>query len=286
MSWGRIDDGMLEHRKWIRIEAEHGARAWADCLAVWTAALLYAHRARTDGAVPIAWLSRGTPLGKVACKAAEVLVSVGLFERTADGYQIHDFADYGLSREERERRAEATRERVARFRAKRSGNGVTPSDGNAVGNASPDPTRPDQRSLPGSVGAKQVARAPEGPAHSLTRDAETIRKALADAFEAAAVRPAPAAVRDLGGKPWVALVEPLREIAARERVPLERVAARLGAGFLASPRARKAHYPIVWLVANPGEYLAPSGLVSDFSHVDPSVDAASQLVFDEGGSDG
>lgn len=117
----------------------------------------------------------------------------------------------------------------------------------------------------------QVARAPEpGPVGRRSLEAETIRRALAEAFKDASVT-MPRSVRDIDGKHWHALVDPVREIAARDGQPIERVAARLAAGFLASPRARKAHWPIAFLAENPGEYLATRTEVSDFSHVDPSV---------------
>lgn len=134
----------------------------------------------------------------------------------------------------------------------------------------PVPSLPDP-DLIGRGSLDQVARAPVvGPVAQRGFEAETIRRAVADAFKAADVV-APRSVRDLDGKHWHALVDPVREIAARERTSIERVAERLASGFLASPRAKKAHYPIAFLAENPGEYLATRTEVSDFSHVDPSV---------------
>jgi hypothetical protein len=139
VSWGRVDDGMLEHEKWLRVEELGG---WAECVAVWTACLLYANRQSTDGAVPITWLRRGTPLGPRALKAADVLVEAGLFERAEGGYRIHDFLEYNESKSRRLERRDATAKRVADHRAKRGGNNVTDSVTNDVSNSSPGPARP------------------------------------------------------------------------------------------------------------------------------------------------
>lgn len=139
MSWGRIDDGMLDHEKWLRVEELGG---WAECVAVWMACLLYANRQSTDGAVPVTWLRRGTPLGLRALKAADILVEAGLFERGDAEYRIHDFLEYNESRTQRRERRDATAKRVADHRAKRVGNSVTSEVTNTVSNSSPGPARP------------------------------------------------------------------------------------------------------------------------------------------------
>lgn len=92
------------------------------------------------------------------------------------------------------------------------------------------------------------------PVRSLSRDGEIIRQAAERAFKAAGAV-APRAVRDIDGKHWLALVDPLRDVATRHGEDLSTVAERLLAGFIASPRAASKGYPIAWLAENPGEYL-------------------------------
>lgn len=288
MSWGRLDDGMLEHRKWLAIEAGHGPRVWADCLAVWTAALLYAHRAKTDGHVPSAWLARGTPLGRVAIKAADVLVEAGLFDVAEDGYEIHDFADYSLSKAERDRRAEATRDRVAKHRAKRAGNSggnsggnsVTGSMGNAVSNASPDPTRPDPTrsdqpegvisDITGGATRPAGSAAPPGPSESLAVEADAIARAVGDAIRKTG-RSAPPRCGNPADRVWVSLVPFVREEAARRHATTAEVRAQLAHGFAAHEYARSRGYSLKFLEEGPGEFLSASSQPSTFAHVTVSA---------------
>lgn len=134
-------------------------------------------------------------------------------------------------------------------------------DARAFPDPVPIPTHPDLDH--GGVVPRQVAppaptAPPSPPALSevaaLTRDAEIIRSTAQAAFREAGVD-APRAVRDLDGKPWVALVEPVRERAQRDGASVVDVARALLEGFLASERAKARGYPIGFLVANPAEYL-------------------------------
>lgn len=118
MSWARVDDGMLDHAKWQRIESL-GPREWSECLAVWLAVCLYANSALTDGAITWARLDRLTPLGKRARAAADRLVEAGLMDRRDDGVSLHDFLDYNLSASERAEKTAAKTRRQGKWRASR-----------------------------------------------------------------------------------------------------------------------------------------------------------------------
>jgi hypothetical protein len=98
MSWLKIDDGLFLHPKWVQSPA--GARA------LWITALSYCGKLNTDGCVPAPLLGI---LGGTAADA-EALVEVGLWERTADGYRFHDFAEYNRTSEQQERISEARSE--------------------------------------------------------------------------------------------------------------------------------------------------------------------------------
>lgn len=117
MSWGRIDDRMPEHRKWAAIEEAHGARVWADAMALWLCVLCHANRNETDGEIPRVTLSRLTPIDpKSAIRAADAMCEVGLMSKIDNGYRLHDFTSYNPSRAEKEsaRAAEAERGRQRR----------------------------------------------------------------------------------------------------------------------------------------------------------------------------
>lgn len=278
MSWGRIDDRLAEHPKWVRLEREFGARAWADGLAVWTFVLCYANRNETDGAIDATVLARATPIGRAAIKAADGLVAVGLMDRDGPLYILHDFTDYNPSRTEllAKRRVDSERKRgkptaAVAAESARIPSGVQPEApripeppaGACVRDPVPARPGPSQEERESASAPPESPLSAPSPGHSLTLDSEVIRKAADRAFKAAD-RVAPPAVRDLAGKPWVALVPVLREVATRDRVSLEEVADRLMAGFLASPRAREKHYPIGFLTGNPAEYLG--------ARVEPAAD--------------
>lgn len=118
-----------------------------------------------------------------------------------------------------------------------------------------------------------------GGARAYQHDLSTIQRVALAAYSAVGAT-APMAMRGESPKALTGLVEPLRELSLRDRLPVERVAERLFQGFVASPRAKKAGYPIAWAVHNPNEYLAKSPMVSDFSHVDQTLDPT-QLLADD-----
>lgn len=95
MTWGKVSDRLHAHSK---------ARRAREALALWVLALSWCCDELTDGEVPSDMPELLIPGGDAL---AERLVSVGLWERTADGFRFHDWAEYQPSAEdERERRGE------------------------------------------------------------------------------------------------------------------------------------------------------------------------------------
>src|SRR2546430_2216135 len=92
MPWAKLDDSFYDHEKPLAIGN--------DALAVWTCALSFSSRKRTEGcltAVQVAYLLR---LRRAPPGCVEELVVAGLWERDGDDYQIHDFLDWNLSNDE------------------------------------------------------------------------------------------------------------------------------------------------------------------------------------------
>lgn len=129
MTWLKVDDGMHSHPK---------ALAAGDAaLGLWLRLGSWSCHHLTDGLVP-------EQVARLLSKPAALrrLVDVGLLDKVAGGYQLHDFLEYNPSREEVEAEREKTARRVADWRARngasnRSRNGVT----NGVRTGAP--TRPD-----------------------------------------------------------------------------------------------------------------------------------------------
>lgn len=105
MAWVRLADDFADHPKII---AAGPLAGW-----LWVCGLAYCNRYLTDGLVPAGAVRRLVDVDEPARLAAK-LVEVGLWERVADGFRVHDFRDYQPSaqavREERDRNAERMRE--------------------------------------------------------------------------------------------------------------------------------------------------------------------------------
>lgn len=90
MTWVKIDDGVGTHRK-------HLAAGPVACW-LWVAGLAWANQHATDGAIPAHALPALYPSGALSKielrRSAAKLVEVGLWEARADGWFIHDYAQY------------------------------------------------------------------------------------------------------------------------------------------------------------------------------------------------
>lgn len=145
MPYFAVDDGFADHPKVVRLQ---GMRGWQSAIALWTLGGAWCSKHLTDGAVPAAVVSR---LG-FAGKDADLLVKAGLWERTEEGFQYHDWAPRNPLRTQVEARREKTARRVADWRGKQpsndQGNGVTGEVSNDVSNPAPFPSLPIPSQLP------------------------------------------------------------------------------------------------------------------------------------------
>lgn len=117
MTWVRLDDGFLDHPKFLK------AGPLAGYLAI--CAIAWSGRNLTDGHIPEEQLPRLINLEGLRVKPkdlADKLVKIGLWDRTEEGWLVHDFHEYQSSRAEVEERREQTRERVKAWRKDKSGN--------------------------------------------------------------------------------------------------------------------------------------------------------------------
>jgi hypothetical protein len=98
--------------------------AGRDAWCLYIVALTWSRQLLTDGAVDarsLRLLAFKAGLGiDEAQKAADALVDARLWERTADGWTIHDYAAHQLTSDDIERVREGNRERQARYRQARS----------------------------------------------------------------------------------------------------------------------------------------------------------------------
>lgn len=128
MTWVRLDDGFLDHPK---VVAAGGDAGW-----LYVCGLVYAARHLTDGVIPQGMVARLSDRAEPLALAAR-LVEVGLWERTAGGYRVHDYLDFQPSAADVRADRAATAARQAAWRARRNGasNGVTDTVTHAGRNA-------------------------------------------------------------------------------------------------------------------------------------------------------
>ena len=120
MPWGRIDDSLYDHPKLDKL-----GRRRMPALGLHLVALSWCNRWLTDGCLPS---DRATKLGG-RIRDADALVEAGLWERTTDGYRIHDFLTYNDSREDVLARRAADAERKRKGRESGSKNAGRGGDG-------------------------------------------------------------------------------------------------------------------------------------------------------------
>jgi hypothetical protein len=108
----RVDIGFWDHPKAVA--------AGADGRALWLVALAWSRGQMTDGDVPAAVLPllafKAGLTVDAAQAAADRCLEVGMLERTASGWQIHDYAEHQTTRAEVDGIREAWRNRQAKRR--------------------------------------------------------------------------------------------------------------------------------------------------------------------------
>ncbi len=114
MSWIELDDGILDHPKFIRAVKLGGG----DAVHMWLGIRAYCAKQLTDGFVPTDMLDelRGPTVGKRRDAALTALRQVGLIEDAPDGVRMHDYLQWSKSRDAVLRQREAARERQAKSR--------------------------------------------------------------------------------------------------------------------------------------------------------------------------
>lgn len=143
MAWVKLDDQARHHRK---VLAAGPVGAW-----LWVCGLMYCNSQKAcDGFIPEVAVAVLYPVASWRKEAAR-LVSVGLWERTTDGYVVHDYHDYQPTAEELER------QRQQKAAAGRAGGKARRSRREAPPRASPEPAAKHAASE-NEADAKQAAK--------------------------------------------------------------------------------------------------------------------------------
>jgi len=115
VSWLELDDGILEHPKFIRAAKLGGSEA----VHLWLGLRAYCGKHLTDGAIPrdMLYEVRGPSNAKKRAASLAVLFAVGLLEDDgAATVQMHDFLEWSSSRDAVLAARDRARERKARSR--------------------------------------------------------------------------------------------------------------------------------------------------------------------------
>ena len=121
MPWARLDDAFYTHRKVLDVSP---SARW-----LYVAALCYCNQNLTDGVLSVAAAESVGMIRQPRSAIAE-LVKAGLWQRHPDGYEVHDYLKYQLSRQQILAARKAALERQSRRRRNGEGryseSGVTP----------------------------------------------------------------------------------------------------------------------------------------------------------------
>lgn len=107
MAWVRLDDAFPEHPKVLAVGEE---AAW-----LYVCALCYCNRHLTDGFLPAAAVPRLTGQ-KSPTRLTTKLVDAGLLDIVRDGFFVHDYLEYQMSKASIENERAGARERMAKVR--------------------------------------------------------------------------------------------------------------------------------------------------------------------------
>ncbi|WP_109030083.1 hypothetical protein [Streptomyces rubrogriseus] len=132
MPWVKLDDRFPSHRK-IALLSDRAFRLHVSAIC-WCAENL------TDGRISDRELALVTRVRGVKATAKQ-LEDAGLWDRTDDGWQIHDYLDYNPSREQVLIERKKNAERQERFRRRKNGRPTPPSNGGSNGVTPDDETR-------------------------------------------------------------------------------------------------------------------------------------------------
>lgn len=157
MAWVRLDDAFPEHPKVLAVGEE---AAW-----LYVCVLCYCNRHLTDGFLPAAAVPRLTGQ-KSPSRLTAKLVDAGLLDIVRDGFFVHDYLEYQMSKASIENERAGARERMAKVRERSKS--VHPNTGpnvraNIAGSApypNPNPSQ-DNPSSSSSSNGSGTARPPD-----------------------------------------------------------------------------------------------------------------------------
>jgi len=109
MTWGRMDDKFHRNRKVRELRKMKGGREALGAWVFWWSWCL--DDGELTGEVPSCELAASD------LKSAELLVQVGLWDRTEAGFRYHDFHKYNPTKTQVEKKRSGDRERMAAKRA-------------------------------------------------------------------------------------------------------------------------------------------------------------------------
>jgi hypothetical protein len=95
--WSKLADELQDHPKLIAAGDALGRNGTAIALGVYTFAILYSNRQLTDGHLSAAFVKHLRIVDR-PLTVAHALVAAGLWDKTDDGFRIHDFLDFNFTR--------------------------------------------------------------------------------------------------------------------------------------------------------------------------------------------
>jgi hypothetical protein len=176
MTWFKVDDKLHAHPK--------AEKAGHEAIGLWCLAGSWCSDQLTDGHITEERCVRLIGDRKAALKLAHRLVDAGLWVRTVDGYQFHDWLHRNPSAQEVKAEKERKRKNVADYRQRRNQAEAEPVTGNKTGkqpptfsvpDPDPDPRREDLKNTPPPLSQPETAREISAAAAVVTPEAPAER---------------------------------------------------------------------------------------------------------------
>lgn len=267
MTWGKMDDKFHRNRKVRELRRMKGGREALGDWAFWWSWCL--DDPKLDGVVP------AFELDAADLRSAKLLVDVGLWDAVEGGYRFHDFHEYNPTRDQRESKLRADRERVATKRGASRTDVARDTDATPKRVASespptrvPVPSRPDPdpsesashsgaREVESHVGRSSTERFLDSmgttPAESrlqveVIRAFDSVWHAVTGRHLGTNARSTPNLERAASLLAWARTVAPA--------APLEAIQNAAGRAAC-DPKASTSGSPFAWFCSSPGTFHEP-----------------------------
>lgn len=252
MPWARLDDRFHDNRK-VR-------RVWRSCpaaIGLHVMAITYSAGHLTDGFVDNEFVEDRMPVTRQREKAISMLVEVGMWHADADGWRIHDFAEYNVTRKSALEKHESRSEAGKKGANARWGNGKSMAAAIDADSESHDGKMPPSRPDPEEAKASSSGADRADKENEKATDADRANCRLF--AELAPTRNMKVKIPKAGTAAWAAWIREMRLLRASDSNSADEITRAIRWLFtdpssdavfwgttVQAPSGLREHFPTVW----------------------------------------